>query len=299
MIYLMFFAYVMTARFAGIMPVIYFQVWIQMRPLFRWAGSKKKLLPQIKKYLPHTYSRYFEPFCGSACLFFDTLPQKAVLSDMNAELIHTYLMVKEAPSKVYDFLQGLDVSQDEYKRVRNLDEHALEDYQRAGRFIYLNKLCFNGVYRTNLQGRFNVPMGIKTGSIPKLSDLELYSEHLRDVEFFARDFESVVNMANKDDFVYLDPPYSKPDSRKRGEYGPNSFDYGDIERLVNVLISANKRGVPFVLSYCESDILLSAIPSEWSVEHLSVRRHVAGFHQHRRMVGELLISNCQLAAGKL
>lgn len=270
-----------------------------MRPLFRWAGSKKKLLPQIKKYLPHTYSRYFEPFCGSACLFFDTLPQKAVLSDMNSELIHTYLMVKTSPSKVFEFLNGLEVSQEEYKRIRSLEEKDLEDFQRAGRFIYLNKLCFNGVYRTNLQGRFNVPMGIKTGSIPKLSDLEAYSECLRDVDFFAEDFESVVGRANADDFIYLDPPYSKPESRKRGEYGPNSFDYGDIDRLVAVLTSADERGVPFVLSYCESDILLNAIPSEWSVEHLSVRRHVAGFHQHRRMVGELLISNRQVIAGEL
>lgn len=270
-----------------------------MRPLFRWAGSKKKLLPQIKKYLPPQYSRYFEPFCGSACLFFDTLPQKAVLSDMNAELIHAYSMVKASPSKIYEFLSSLEVSQDEYKRIRGLEEKDLEDFQRAGRFIYLNKLCFNGVYRTNLQGRFNVPMGVKTGSIPSLSDLEAYAECLRDVDFFAEDFESVVGRAGADDFVYLDPPYSKPDSRKRGEYGPNSFDYGDVDRLVAALVSANDRGVPFVLSYCESDTLVSAIPCEWSVEHLSVKRHVAGFHQHRKMVGELLISNRPTMSGEL
>jgi len=267
-----------------------------MRPLFRWAGSKKKLLPQIKKYIPHTYNRYFEPFCGSACLFFHTVPRTAVLSDMNSELIHTYIMVRENPAKVYEFLEGLDVSQDEYKRIRSLDESRLKDCQRAGRFIYLNKLCFNGVYRTNLQGKFNVPMGVRTGSIPTLAELEGYSDRLKNVAFYAEDFESVIDRADQGDFIYLDPPYSKPDSRKRGEYGPNSFDYSDTERLVDALVSVSKRSIPFVLSYCESDVLLSTIPSEWTVEHLSVRRHVAGFHEHRRMVGELLISNCQAVA---
>jgi len=140
------------------------------------------------------------------------------------------------------------------------------------------------------------PMGIRTGSIPELAELEAYSESLKNVEFYAEDFESVVDRADEGDFIYLDPPYSKPESRKRGEYGPNSFDYSDIERLVNALVSVSKKGVPFVLSYCESDILLSAIPNEWTVERLSVKRHVAGFHEHRRMVGELLISNGQAVA---
>lgn len=262
-----------------------------MGPLFRWAGSKRKILPHIKRHLPPIYKRYFEPFCGSACLYFDIRPQQATLSDMNPELIHAYLMVRDNPLQVHDFLSGLTVSSEEYLRIRGLDERTLADNERAGRFIYLNKLCFNGVYRTNLQGKFNVPMGVRTGSIPTLDELLDYSKVLQGVEFLAGDFQAIVDRAEEGDFIYLDPPYSKPESRKRGEYGPNSFDFSDIQRLVDSLKSAEQRGISFTLSYCESDALLESISPDWFVESLSVRRHVAGFHQHRRVVGELLISN--------
>lgn len=265
-----------------------------MRPLFRWAGSKRKILPYMKKYLPENYNRYYEPFCGSACLYFDERPGKAVLSDMNSELINAYKMVRDNHLIVHDFLSNLIVNPDEYKRIRSLDERSLEPHERAARFIYLNKLCFNGVYRTNLQGKFNVPMGVRTGTIPRLDELLEYSKVLKDVEFISGDFESVIAKAVKGDFIYLDPPYSKPESRKRGEYGPDSFDFNDVERLIDSLKSAEMRGVYFLLSYCESDELLERIPSGWTVEEISVRRHVAGFHQHRRMVGEVLISNNQM-----
>lgn len=270
-----------------------------MRPLFRWAGSKRKILPHIKKHFPKSHNRYFEPFCGSACLYFDTRPQIATLSDMNSELIHAYLMVRDSPTQVHEFLSSLTVNPDEYRRIRSLDERNLAPHERAGRFIYLNKLCFNGVYRTNLQGRFNVPMGVKTGSIPTLDELLAYSAALEDVEFSTGDFQAIVDRAIEGDFIYLDPPYSKPESRKRGEYGPNSFDYGDIQRLVDSLKSAEQRGASFILSYCESDSLLESIPSDWVVESLSVRRHVAGFHQHRRVVPELLIYNHRAEAREI
>jgi DNA adenine methylase len=267
-----------------------------MKPLFRWAGSKKKLLPNIKKYLPEGIATYYEPFCGSACLYFEILPEKAVLSDMNYELIHAYQAVKDNPKSVHECLKDFVVCPVEYKRVRSLKVGDLTRFQRAARFIYLNKLCFNGVYRTNLKGEFNVPMGTKTGSIPTLEMLSEYSKSMSGVDFVSGDFLSIIDAAVMGDFIYLDPPYSKPGNKYRGEYGPDCFDYNDVTRLIQLLEDLDSRGVKFALSYCECDLIRDALPARWNVEVVSVKRHVAGFHLHRKQVDEVIVSNINIGA---
>src|SRR5690606_19393975 len=113
------------------------------------------------------FGTYYEPFCGSACLFFDVLPQSAVLSDLNQDLMLTYREIQANPEEVYKNLASLEVSKENYYVVRALAPERLSSVSRAARFIYLNKLCFNAVYRTNKAGRFNVPMGSKTGRMPE------------------------------------------------------------------------------------------------------------------------------------
>ncbi|HCL3482120.1 DNA adenine methylase [Pseudomonas aeruginosa] len=262
-----------------------------MDPLFRWAGSKKKLLSSIKDRFPKEYRAYHEPFCGSACLFFDILPNKAVLSDMNGELIQAYTEIKNSPEAVAECLGRLNVSEDEYYKVRSLDANSLLPAERAARFIYLNRLCFNGVYRTNKNGQFNVPMGTKTGKLPEFDDLIEYSKALQGVDLKCGDFGTALANIKKNDLVYLDPPYSKPGTRKRGEYGPNSFNYTDIERLVEVLDRIDKKKAFFILSYSDCGVIRDVLKSDWNIQGVSVRRHVAGFSAHRKVVEELIVSN--------
>ncbi|MCA5975009.1 MULTISPECIES: DNA adenine methylase [Pseudomonas] len=265
-----------------------------MGPIFRWAGSKRKLIPVLNRYVPTQINTYYEPFCGSACLYFELMPVKAVLSDMNSELIFTYQQIQTRPAEIYKYLETFEICQDEYLRLRNLLPHELSDAYRAARFLYLNKLCFNGVYRTNRKGLFNVPMGNKTGAMHTLSQLLDYSAVLKDVEFFASDYHTVVSKAVAGDFVYLDPPYSKPGNRDRGEYGPNSFHFSDIEKMMALLAELDSRGVTFALSYCDCEEIRKFCLPSWNIEVLDVRRHVAGFHTHRKMVKEVLISNQEI-----
>ncbi len=262
-----------------------------MDPLFRWAGSKKKLLSSIKARLPKDYRTYHEPFCGSACLFFDVLPRKAVLSDMNTDLMQAYSEIKNSPKSVFECLKRMEISESEYYKVRGLDAKQLSPSERAARFIYLNKLCFNGVYRTNKNGQFNVPMGTKTGKLPDLATLSEYSKALKDVDLRSSDFEDMLVNVRKYDLVYLDPPYSKPGTRKRGEYGPNSFNYTDIDRLVEILRKIDKKNAFFILSYSDCEVIRDALTDDWNIQSVSVRRHVAGFSAHRRVVEEIIVSN--------
>lgn len=262
-----------------------------MDPLFRWAGSKRKLLPNIKSRFPRSYGTYHEPFCGSACLYFDILPDHAVLSDMNEELILAYKELQMRPREVFDYLVSYEVSKDKYYEIRGLDVGSLNCAERAARFIFLNKLCFNGVYRTNKSGLFNVPMGSKTGRMPTLEGLLAISEALQSAILISGDFAEAAKNIKFGDLVYLDPPYSKPESRERGEYGLGSFHFSDIERLIIFLDYINSVGAFFIFSYSDCEIIRQNLRSEWVVEVVSVRRHVAGFNAHRKVVDELIVSN--------
>lgn len=262
-----------------------------MDPIFRWAGSKKKLLPNIRARFPQGFGTYHEPFCGSACLFFDVLPQSAVLSDLNQDLMLTYREIQANPEDVYRHLASLEISKESYYIVRAQAPEDLTSVARAARFIYLNKLCFNGVYRTNKSGRFNVPMGSKTGKMPEKVDLLRYSLALRNVKLIDGDFESILAEVSAGDLVYLDPPYSKPEGRERGEYGLGSFHFTDIERLMLVLDKIDDLGASFIFSYSDCGIIRDGLRARWKTEKVSVRRHVAGFSAHRKIVDELIVSN--------
>lgn len=260
-------------------------------PLFRWAGSKRKLIPKLLEYVPEKFSKYVEPFCGSACLFFALSPKKAILSDINSELINAYLMVQSSHSTIAEEVGKLPVNIEFYKNIRSLDPVILEPIERAVRFTYLNRYCFNGVYRTNRQGGFNVPMGKKTGPMPDKDHFLNCNLALQHATIVAGDFDKTLKLIRKNDFVYLDPPYAKSHGRDRGEYGADSFSFNDIPRLSKYLDAIHAKGATFLLSYAAEESAEQQLSSRWSVERVAVRRHVAGFSGARKMVNEILVSN--------
>ena len=132
------------------------------RPPLKWAGGKTRLLPALRRSIPPTFGTYFEPFLGGAALFFDTAPDFAVLGDSNPELINFYEVLRDSPSPLIDHLQQFTVSESEFYRIRALEPRALTPIQRAARLMYLNKTCFNGLYRVNKRGQFNTPFGKQT-----------------------------------------------------------------------------------------------------------------------------------------
>lgn len=262
------------------------------QPFLRWAGSKRRLVPILRSFWTDRHKRYVEPFAGSACLFFAIKPAKAVLGDINPELIATYLEVKYRIGAVLKELKGIPPNnRGEYIRLRAIDTATLAPAARAARFIYLNRFCFNGIYRTNLLGHFNVPYsGSRCGAIPQDDVFQRCARRLRGARFIRGDFGRVLKQAKKGDLVYMDPPFAVRAHRVFRQYDPSTFTHADIKRLRSWMERLNARGINFVVSYAESDEA-DVLKTNFAYETVSVRRHIAGFAAHRALSNELLISN--------
>lgn len=262
------------------------------RPFLRWAGSKRKVLPYLKRFVPPQFNRYIEPFAGSACLFFDLQPKHAILSDLNRELIDTYRTVRNDPQLVGRTLAKLPVGREAYYKIRFLKIDKMSAVQRAARFIYLNRFCFNGLYRTNTKGDFNVPYGApKTTNVPTAESLDLCSILLRRATLTSGDFEEVIrSRLQRGDFIYLDPPFFQNSRRVFREYNPVPFQATDLKRLSRLLHAIDKAGANFVLSYsacAEAKIAFKG----WHTTQIRTTRNISGFTKHRRVATEIVITN--------
>lgn len=264
-----------------------------MKSPVRWAGSKKALLPVLREYWETSFSRYIEPFCGSACLFFDLEPKKALLGDINSELIHSYRALSTDPERVIGALKKQRKSKANYYRLRAQDPSRLSTIDRAARFFFLNRFAFNAIYRTNRAGVFNVPYGDPKSSI-KFDNGVLRSAAtlLERAKLLNSDFESVLDRAKAGDFVYLDPPYAVSARRVFSEYHPDSFSQVDLKRLRSMLAELNRKNVGFVVSYADS-AEGRALSKGWSPRRVLTRRHIAGFADARRSAFEILASNLE------
>lgn len=260
-------------------------------PILRWAGSKRKLITKITALFPSDYKRYIEPFAGSACVFSAIAPRQAILSDINLELMETYKTLATFPSRVGGALEAWDMKKRTYYDVRDLDPKDLGPIKRCARFIYLNRRCFNGVFRRNRNGEFNVPLGRRTGRMPATEDLKRFGKLLAVANIRACDFERSVSRAKDGDLLYLDPPYTRPGTRFRGEYGWDAFRECDEVRLVKAIRAAAKRGAHVVLSYRGS--IAPRLPG-WHRHHVRVLRSVSGFSEKRSRVTEVLFTSPSL-----
>ncbi len=261
-----------------------------MKAFLRWAGSKKQLLPTLGGYW-HEGGTYFEPFAGSSCLFFHLEPAVAVLGDINRELMLTLRGVRNRTNEVISLLNEIPSTRREYKRLRRVNPQSLSISERAARFIFLNHHCFNGLYRTNLLGQFNVPLGRHKAK--RKIDIELIRKAgrlLRRATLTEADFEETIANAESGDFVYLDPPYLSSKRRIFSEYGPKLFGEEDLERLRKCLSRLHKKKVRFAVSYCYSHHTRELF-DRWNVKRIRTRRNIAGFASARRGAYELIACN--------
>jgi len=261
------------------------------QPIIRWAGSKRQLLGRLEKFWPEGSRRYVEPFCGSACLFFHIEPATAVLGDLNAQLITTYRALKHDASLVCECLRRLPTGKSAFYQIRARASEAESDSQIAARFLYLNRYCFNGIYRTNLKGEFNVPYGPQErGGQIDVEAIKTGARLLHRATLVSGDFEEVLERVVPGDFVYLDPPYAVRSRRIFTEYSPSPFGVRDLARLASWLRQLDRRGAAFVMSYadCREARQLFA---DWSPQRVRTRRHIAGFAGARRNAFELIASN--------
>ncbi|MBH1664157.1 Dam family site-specific DNA-(adenine-N6)-methyltransferase [Stenotrophomonas maltophilia] len=256
----------------------------------RWAGSKRKLLPELHAHMPTSFSRYIEPFCGSLSLLLSLPPKPAIVGDINPELVHFYRMARWRPRVVARLADAWGLEDETYYQVRTLDPLSLSAERRAARFLYLNRLCFNGVYRTNRQGQFNVPRGTRVPGMPSEQELAELGRRLKAVDIYCSDFEEIVSYAREGDFLYLDPPYAGRGARDRGEYGKGSFLEADIQRLAIALNEASRRGAKVLVSYADTMEIRGALCG-WNTFELRVPRNVSGFMKGRKSASEILVRN--------
>lgn len=265
------------------------------RAPLRWAGSKRKSLQTLRRHFPSTIAHYIEPFAGSACLAFLIRPDRFVLGDINPQLIEFYRHLRNDPSKLHKRYRSFSSDPQTYYAVRSAYNDSAPSIARAARFLYLNRNCFNGIYRVNSAGDFNVPWG--GGNVGKplaRVDLAGASKVLRNASLVCDDFERVVRRAVRPgSFVYLDPPFASNESRVFREYHQDSFATEDWARLISVLEVIDNAGAYFLLSYGGNSSLTKELDC-WNIGYLDVTRNVGGFRASRRRHREFLASNYQI-----
>ncbi|MCW0192223.1 MAG: Dam family site-specific DNA-(adenine-N6)-methyltransferase [Rhodococcus sp.] len=262
----------------------------RLDPILRWAGSKRKLVPALLSAAPTSYSRYYEPFAGSACFFLALAPRRATISDTNDDLMSAYRVISRKSGEVSSLLDEMPVSKPDYYRIRELSHDGMSDVQKTAAFIYLNRNCFNGIYRENRQGRFNVPFGSRVGKMPDSNQLRMVGKRMYRTRLMTADFEVALKSASVNDFVYLDPPYITTNRASYGEYGYGTYRDEEIGRLIEVLKELDDRKVKILISYKDDQALTNALDS-WSVKKLSVLRTVASKQSDRIKTQEILASN--------
>ena len=228
-----------------------------MKPFIKWAGGKRWLVGEAGFSLPEFDGRYIEPFLGGGAVFFHTLPDSAILSDANSRLIETYNAIKSDWQRVYSALQQMqrDHSKEYYYIERARKRRT--PYSRAAQFLYLNRTCWNGLYRENLKGEFNVPIGTKSKVIFENEDFSEISIALRDAEVICCDFEETIDRAGRGDLIFADPPYTVAHNLNGFvKYNQNIFSWSDQERLRDCLCSAASRG---------AQVVLGLLPEKWSI----------------------------------
>jgi DNA adenine methylase len=249
------------------------------------------LLNHLSVFFSRENTRYVEPFVGSASLFFKLMPREALLGDINPELMSTYKQIKNHPDDVFEHLKRYRKGKAAYLRLRSADLKDFSPVARAARFIYLNRFCFNGLYRTNMKGVFNVPYGgEKSGKLPTHDSLLSCSVALRKARLITGDFEKALGETKRGDFVYLDPPFSVLGKRVFTEYNPKGFFPKDITRLRGWLEKLHDAKISFLVSYAESDEA-KALARGFHSKRINVRRNIAGFASNRVSTKEVLITN--------
>ena len=264
----------------------------QIEPFLKWPGGKRWIAKKYKEYFPKEYNMYIEPFLGSGAVFFSLQPKEAILSDINKELINLYVTMRDNPKE----LKGQLV----YHQERHTKEHyykirdviLTDNLKCAGRLLYLNRACYNGMYRVNKQGKFNVPIGTKNNFTYDIDQFDQYANCLKHATLICGDFYEIINKAKKNDFIFADPPYATSGKANFTKYNDELFVWQDQLRLHEALVNAKARGAKIVLTnvYCKE--IIEMYKNDGFYVHILQRSsNIAGQADKRGKVKELMITS--------
>lgn len=265
-------------------------------PVVKWAGGKRALRGPLLALAPAAFGTYYEPFLGGAALFLALSPARAVLSDANCDLIAMYEAVRDAPARVVELLETMQphvLDEAYYYEVRAKDPARLTAEERAARFIFLNKTCYNGLYRVNRRGQFNVPFG-RYATPPALfsrANVEQVARRLRRATLRCGDFEEALADAGAGDFVYLDPPYMPlTPTANFTKYTRGAFGSAEQRRLAEVVHQLTARGCRVLLSNSDTPVIRE-LYARYAIDVVYAPRNINSDTQGRGRIAELAIRN--------
>jgi DNA adenine methylase len=267
-------------------------------PFLKWVGGKRQIIPTIAEHLPKTIKVYIEPFIGGGALLFHLQPKKAIINDFNSELVNVYSVIKtDLESLILDLKKHKNES-DYFYEIRGIDRtgeiEKLTNAERASRIIYLNKTCFNGLYRVNSSGEFNSPFGkYKNPNIINEPTLRAVNHYLNtnDIQIINGDYLEILQKADKNSFVYLDPPYHPvSESSNFTGYVQGGWDESDQIRLREACDDLTKRGIKFLQSNSSADFIKQQY-TNYSVNTIKANRAINSNGEKRGEIEEVLIKN--------
>ena len=281
----------------------YQQIVVEPKPFVKWAGGKRQLLAELEKNFPKQFGTYFEPFLGGGAVLFDLLAKKpnikCSVSDLNSDLVLAYVTIRDKLGRLIESLENHSKnyhkdSTNYYYEVRKQEPKS--QIEKVSRLLFLNKTCFNGLYRVNSKGKFNVPLGRYTNpNIVNRENLITASKFLQSekIKISCRDFESILKDAKKGDFVYFDPPYQPvSDTANFTSYTHRDFTEDDLQRLADLANQLNSKGSHVLLSNSNTKIVKKIFSSKkWKVKEIAVNRAINSNSQKRTGHKEVLIKN--------
>ena len=272
----------------------------QVKPILKWLGGKRQLLPEILPLIPKNCTKYIEPFLGGGAILFGLQPKCAIVNDLNEELMNVYLTIKDEPENLISLLKihEMNHSENYYYEIRSLDRSIeyinLTKLQRAARIIYLNKTCYNGLFRVNSSGEFNSPYGrYKNPNIVNASTIMAISKYFNnnEIEIFNEDYSVILERVEKNHFIYLDPPYMPISaSASFTRYTKNGFSYEKQKELRDVCNKLRDKGVSFIESNSDSPEIRE-LYKDYPIKIVKVKRYINCNAEKRGAVSEVLICN--------
>jgi len=263
---------------------------IPVTPFLKWAGGKRWLAPSIQEKVGIIAGRYIEPFLGSGAVFFRLHPNTALLNDANTDLIDAYKAIQQDYKTVVKHLtqhHGLH-SKEYYYEIRDYAPRCL--FRRAAKFIYLNRTCWNGLYRVNLNGIFNVPIGTKSSVLLSSDNWAQVSDSLKNAQLSSGDFESIIDQAENGDLIFADPPYTvKHNYNGFIKYNEALFSWADQERLSLALIRARRRGADIIATNANHESVRALYESAFDLHTIERNSVLSGDPKFRGRFQELLI----------
>ena len=281
----------------------YQQIVVEPKPFVKWAGGKRQLLVELEKSFPKQFGTYFEPFLGGGAVLFDLLAKKpnikCSVSDLNSDLVLAYVTIRDKLGRLIESLENHSEnyhndSTGYYYEIRKQEPKS--QIEKVSRLLFLNKTCFNGLYRVNSKGKFNVPLGRYTNpNIMNRENLTTVSKFLQSdkIKISCQDFESILKDTKKGDFVYFDPPYQPvSDTANFTSYTHRDFTEDDLQRLADLANQLNSKGAHVLLSNSNTKIVKKIFSSKkWKIKEISVNRAINSNSQKRTGHKEVLIKN--------